>query len=414
MTEHLSIPGFLFFRKLFFVLLLSPVVAQFAIAESIDWGARPVELAVGLPAGNLRTQLTSCDVQSANRSDFSISHRGAPLGYAEHTEEGYRAAARMGAGLIECDVTFTKDRDLVCRHSQCDLHTTTNILETPLAAKCSVPPKDGSPAPFKSVKCCTSDLTTAEFKSLRGRMDAGDKKAKTVAKYLSAQPANRLPDSVAQGTLLTHRESIRLFKSLGVKMIPELKSPDVAMPFEGSFTQQDYAQAIVDDYRAENVDPKDVFLQSFNLDDVHYWLDNAPEFGSRAAWLDGRYRDKSFNIKDASSWSPDMTELAQSGVTILAPPMWMLLTIEGDQLVASEYAVAARAAGLDLIAWTLERSGDLSNGGGWYYQTVKPAIKTESDILAVLDVLAQKAQVSGVFSDWPATTTFYANCAGVE
>ena len=25
-------------------------------------------------------------------------------------------------------VTFTKDRELVCRHAQCDLHTTTNIL----------------------------------------------------------------------------------------------------------------------------------------------------------------------------------------------------------------------------------------------------------------------------------------------
>jgi glycerophosphoryl diester phosphodiesterase len=43
----------------------------------------------------------------------------------------------MGAGILECDVTFTKDKELVCRHSQCDLHTTTNILATPLAAKCS-------------------------------------------------------------------------------------------------------------------------------------------------------------------------------------------------------------------------------------------------------------------------------------
>ena len=45
----------------------------------------------------------------------------------------------MGAGIQECDVTFTNDRQLVCRHDQCDLHTTTNILLTPLAAKCSQP-----------------------------------------------------------------------------------------------------------------------------------------------------------------------------------------------------------------------------------------------------------------------------------
>ena len=46
----------------------------------------------------------------------------------------------MGAGVVECDVTFTKDKALVCRHSQCDLHTTTNILYIPaLANKCTTP-----------------------------------------------------------------------------------------------------------------------------------------------------------------------------------------------------------------------------------------------------------------------------------
>jgi len=49
--------------------------------------------------------------------DFSIGHRGAALQFPEHTRESYVAAARMGAGILECDVTFTKDRELVCRHS---------------------------------------------------------------------------------------------------------------------------------------------------------------------------------------------------------------------------------------------------------------------------------------------------------
>ena len=43
----------------------------------------------------------------------------------------------MGAGIVECDVTFTKDKQLVCRHAQNDLHTTTNIPDTPLAQKCT-------------------------------------------------------------------------------------------------------------------------------------------------------------------------------------------------------------------------------------------------------------------------------------
>ena len=57
----------------------------------------------------------------------------------EHTSASYRAAAVLGAGRLECDVTFTKDRVLVCRHAQCDLATTTNILSTPLADRCRVP-----------------------------------------------------------------------------------------------------------------------------------------------------------------------------------------------------------------------------------------------------------------------------------
>ncbi len=43
----------------------------------------------------------------------------------------------MGAGIIEYDVTFTKHRELVCRHSQCDLHTSTHLLVTPLAKQCT-------------------------------------------------------------------------------------------------------------------------------------------------------------------------------------------------------------------------------------------------------------------------------------
>ena len=36
------------------------------------------------------------------------------------------------------------------------------------------------------------------------------------------------------------------------------------------------------------------------------------------------------------------------------------------------------------------------------------------DMLTTLDVLAQEVGVLGVFSDWPATVTFYANCMGIK
>ena len=105
----------------------------------VQLGPRPFFLVHDMDPSALKSKLESCENGPFQRSDFSIGHRGAALQFPEHTRQSYEVAARMGAGIIECDVTFTKDKELVCRHSQCDLHTTTNILASPLAAKCSKP-----------------------------------------------------------------------------------------------------------------------------------------------------------------------------------------------------------------------------------------------------------------------------------
>ena len=83
--------------------------------------------------------------------------------------------------------------------------------------------------------------------------------------------------------------------------------------------------------------------------------------------------------------------------------------------MASDAARNAQAAGLDVIAWTLERSGVLADGrNGFYYQTIDPAVSREGDLMAVIDVLARDAKVRGVFSDWPAAVTNYASCMGMK
>ncbi|RPH44387.1 MAG: glycerophosphodiester phosphodiesterase, partial [Burkholderiales bacterium] len=51
---------------------------------------------------------------------------------------------------------------------------------------------------------------------------------------------------------------------------------------------------------------------------------------------------------------------------------------------------------------------------GFFFQTFDPAIRTEGDVFEVIDVLAREVGVIGIFSDWPATTTFYANCMGLR
>ena len=42
------------------------------------------------------------------------------------------------------------------------------------------------------------------------------------------------------------------------------------------------------------------------------------------------------------------------------------------------------------------------------------AVKKDSDMYLALDVLAREVGIRGMFSDWPATVTYYANCMGAE
>jgi len=162
------------------------------------------------------------------------------------------------------------------------------------------------------------------------------------------------------------------------------------------------------------VPPEDVWAQSFNLDDVLYWIEHEPEFGKQAVYLDGRYSDKAFDFMKPETYKPTMAELKEKGVNYIAPPMWMLVTAEKGRIVASPYAREAKRAGLKIITWTLERSGPLAAGGGWYYQSIKPLTTSDGVMYQLLDVLAREVGIVGIFSDWPATVTYYANCMGLD
>ncbi len=217
----------------------------------------------------LKEMLLDCSEGPFEKRNFVIGHRGAALQFPEHTRESYEAAARMGAGIIECDVTFTRDRELVCRHAQCDLHTTTNILATPLAEKCSQP----------------------------------------------FQPAQYDPTS----------------------------------------------GEMIDEYKAAGIKPSQVFAQSFNLEDILYWLTHEPGFSRQAVFLDD------IDNPDQLQESIDqVSTLTAEGVNDLAPPLWALVTQQNGEIEPSEYALTTKANGLKLITWTLERSGLLESGGGWY------------------------------------------------
>ena len=393
-------------------LVLPTLAAANGAAPQISYGPRPAYLIDKLPDGELKTALQACSAQTPKASTFSIGHRGAPLLFPEHTVESNVAAARMGAGILECDVTFTKDKELVCRHAQNDLHTTTNILTSDLAETCVVPFSPANGDTEATAECRTSDLTLDQFRTLTPKMDSADKTATTPEAYQNGVAGWRTTLFADAAHTMTHAESIALFRDLGAKFTPELKSPSVEMPFDG-FSQQDYAQKLIDEYKTAGIPASDVWAQSFNLDDVLYWIEAEPDFGKQAVFLDNSYNIEGFDHNDPSTFPHDFKEMHAKGVNYIAPPMWMLVTEENGQIVPSVWATQARDAGLKLITWTLERSGPLATGGGWYFQSVGDITTDDSMYYQLLDVLAQDVKVEGVFSDWPATVTYYANCMGL-
>ncbi|KAI4086906.1 MAG: hypothetical protein LQ344_007171 [Seirophora lacunosa] len=378
---------------------------------NVQLGPRPYYLVDDMDEGPLKEKLQSCSEGPFKVSDFVFAHRGAPLQFPEHTNESYSAARRMGAGAIECDVAFTNDKQLVCRHAQCDLHTTTDILNrTDLADKCTTPFTPATNGTRAKALCCTSDITQAEFKTLCGKMDGFNPNATTVAEYLDGTPYFRTDLYSTCGTVLTHNEYIDLVNGWDLKFTPELKTPEVEMPFNG-YTQQKYAQDMIDAYKNASIEPSRVWAQSFLADDIFYWIENEPEFGAQAVYLDSRV-DTVQGYANATTTLPD---LAARGVQIVAPAFFALTKVDNatGAIVPSEYALAAKAAGLEIVTWSFERSGWLKSGGDYYYQYVKSVINNDGDMYNVLDVLVQQVGITHFFSDWPATLTYYASCFGL-
>ena len=264
------------------------------------------------------------------KSDFSIGHRGAALQFPEHTRESYEAGARMGAGILECDVTFTKDKQLVCRHGQNDLHTTTNILVTPLASTCIKPftpavlGPNGQVITPASAECRTSELTLAEFKTLTGKMDAFNPAAQTPAQSLGGTPDFRTnvyagPD---QRTPVDVRREHRAVQTawrqddtgaqgaIGDDAVQRLHAGDVCAEDDSTSSRP---QACV----------LAMSSRSRSIDDVLYWIQHEPAFGRQAVFL-----DDANVVADLPTFS-DLAGYRAQGIRIWAPPTFALLALDG-------------------------------------------------------------------------------------
>lgn len=376
-------------------------------------------------------RLSQCSAP-AQRTERVLAHRGAPLVLPEHTRESYALGIKQGAGWGECDVAVTKDLQLVCRHSQCDLHHTTDVLRRPeLAAKCSVPfrpydPASGRPA---EARCCTYDFTVAEFKTLCGTMDGEvDPRAARPEDFYAGAPRWRDRHYGLQcGEVMTHAESAAMFRAAGVNAVPELKTlvdddvpdydlraflasrgrstTDLADQLQGELAAAGYVHGKGDAGFAA-VGNK-AAMQTFDWQIARHWANSTR---TPVVYLFKKLEDNP--TRGASDRR--LAEAAHLGIEYVAPGLWDLVVSEGNRMVASERAAYIKGLGLGLMPWTLERSGCADGRAGpcgrFYRSTEGRSAFEYADILRVMDVLLNDIQVDAVFSDFPLTSAAFANC----
>jgi glycerophosphoryl diester phosphodiesterase len=212
---------------------------------------------------------------------------------------------------------------------------------------------------------------------------------------------------------------------LGVAMAPELKAlPADRSPPDGGGSREKLlrqADQLIADYRDAGIGPDQVWLQSFDPEVIRHWLATAPAFAHRVVWLDGRYNLDGFDHRSPEAHAI-FASFREAGLRTIAPPVWMLVEAGWEGPVPSHYARAARAAGLNLVTWTLERSGSLATGGGWYYQTLNGQnpdpdspgtyrVRGAADQLRLLALLFDELDVRGVFTDWAETGALVDRCS---
>lgn len=273
-----------------------------------------------------------------------------------------------------------KDRELVCRHLQCNIAPIT-IPE--LNAKCTKPfapaTADGEDA---SATCCTSDITLEEYKTLCGTMEGSNPDAETPGEFIQGTPRWQTDLYAECGTAITLRKHIELTDELGLLFIAELKTPEMEMLTRAT----------------------------------------TPSRSSRRTWS-RRSRARGSPRRGCTS-SPSCTttfctcskrsrKRRRRRAHRCAPLQYLVTLSEDNEIIPSMYAVKAKELGLDIISWSLKWPGFLSNGGGYYYSTIANVINNDGDVYSLLHVLVQDVGVLGVFTDWSATVTYYANCSGI-
>ena len=132
---------------------------------------------------------------------------------------------------------------------------------------------------------------------------------------------------------------------------------------------------MIDEYKAAGISPQRVFAQSFDKNDILYWIQHDPAFGRQAVYLDDA------NVPGELPGFAELVGYKQAGINIVGSP-----TVRAGDSTPEPYRAVgireeregrrSRHHRVDARAIGRARGGDPAE---FYYQTIHPAIKREGD-----------------------------------
>jgi glycerophosphoryl diester phosphodiesterase len=306
-----------------------------------------------------------------------IAHRGASAERPEHTLAAYELAIDQGADYIEPDLVATKDLVLVSRHEN-ELSGTTDVASR---EEFEDRRRDKTIDGQKVAGWFAEDFTLAELRTLRAK-----------ERIPSLRPANARFDGLYQVPTLADIVKLVRAKEAAtgrrIGLYPELKHPEFLLQDSGI----DMVDLLLREFGQLGITAADpVFVQSFEVGPLQR-LKQRSDFKlvQLVAPLGGPADEPAMNYAEMVT-PTGLAEVAKYADAVGAH-IALVLTPDGSPtaLVAD-----AKAAGLDVHAWTIRpendflpamlRSGDDPKGRGC------------GDVK--LAQMLAAAGVAGVFSD---------------
>lgn len=328
----------------------------------------------------LAALLAAAPAAAQNGEMLIIAHRGASAERPEHTLEAYERAIDQGADYIEPDLVATKDLVLVARHEN-ELSGTTDVATR---EEFEDRRRDKTIDGQKVAGWFAEDFTLAELRTLRVK-----------ERIPALRPANARYDGLYQ--IPTLAEIVKLVRAKEAEtkgrrrigLYPELKHPEFLLQEAGI----DMVDLLLRDFRQLGIMPADpVFIQSFEIAPLQRLKQRGPGFKlvQLVAPIEGPADEPAMRYAEMVT-PTGLAEIAKYA-DVVGANIAMILKTDGTptSLVAD-----ARAAGLDVHAWTIRpeneflppmlRTGNEPAGKGCGHQE--------------LAIMLEKAGVSGVFTD---------------